>query len=94
MEFDAETRRKQLENVRQHRKELEEEERKLSASLGQGSGDGGVVAAAEEREKLADLYDRMLPGERTKLYMENRGYFDRLLKAVEERGIQKLLHPE
>ena len=82
--------KEELEQIRKSMKVFREKEVELMQELGEGGG--GVAVEVEEREKLAEVYDKMLPGEKTKLYLENRGYFDRLLKAVEERGIQKLLH--
>ena len=87
-------------------KSLLEERNRVAATLGmapreQPKNSGGAPpkgpaadfkAKADEEDTLATLYDRMGPGEVTKLYIEDKPAWERMMQAVEQRGLRKLFN--
>ena len=54
------------------------------------SGDGPFNRHPNE-DKVAEVFNRMTPGERTQLYVENEKEWQRGLDAVEAVGLRKLM---
>ena len=54
-----------------------------------GSG-GGVVRVQKEQDETADLFDKLSPGELTKLYLNDKPSWERIMAAKEEAGMRRL----
>ena len=51
---------------------------------------GGVVRGQKEQDEAAALFDKLSPGELTRLYLEDRLTWQRIMDAKEEDGMRRL----
>ena len=56
-----------------------------------GVGSSEVVRVLKHEDDLASAFDRFSPSALTKLYVEDRESWDKIVKAKEDRGVRKLL---
>ena len=54
-------------------------------------GSREVVRETKHEDDLADMFDRLSPSELTRLYVEDRETWDKIVKAKEGKGVRKLL---
>lgn len=62
-----------------------------AAPASNGGGGDDLSKKVTQEEADATLFDKLPPGERTRLYLEDRPTFDKLKGAAETRNMRRLL---
>ena len=55
------------------------------------AGGGGVVDAQRKEDDLGEMFDKLAPAELTRLYVEDRATWDKIVAAQEAVGWRKLM---
>jgi len=91
--------RRELELVGKHKEAAEQRGAMIVAQLQAlgvdpepgTAGRGGVVDAQRKDDELASMFDRLSPGELTRLYTTDRETWQRIMDAHEAQGVRKLM---
>lgn len=92
---DPDEKREELKRVRAWLDKLRTDEEKLAAELGEES-EGGTDSSATLRtrqrveDEEAQLFDKLSPAEKLRLYKEEPATWKRLCDAKEREGVRKL----
>jgi hypothetical protein len=87
----------ELRKNRSWQERLREDEAKLLRELGgdpdaAGSRSSGqAVEKQREEDQLAELFEKLSPGELTRIYVEDRDTWQRMADAHERKGLRQLL---